>query len=218
MIAMPAIISRSQLSNRRCANGSGSAGSAPGIGSEFIVSPLFDVERQGYGPGYSRENSVSIRKVLNSYQPFPDRVRGGRRVTLFMQPRASFRWLSRLDGWVNRVYTSRYNPLYHSGALTIALLLVLLVTGLYLLLFYRLGAPYASVTRMNDQVWVGRWVRGLHRFASDAAVIASLVHAFRMYAQRRTWGPRTLAWVSGVLLLAVILVSGWTGYVLVWDS
>ena len=135
-----------------------------------------------------------------------------------MEPRASFRWLSRADAWVNRVYTSRYNPLYHSGAITIVLLLVLLITGLYLLLFYRLGAPYASVARINDQVWAGRWVRGLHRFASDAAVIASLVHAFRMYAQRRTWGPRTLAWVSGVLLLAVILVSGWTGYVLVWDS
>ncbi|MEX2284223.1 MAG: hydrogenase iron-sulfur subunit [Gemmatimonadota bacterium] len=135
-----------------------------------------------------------------------------------MEPRASFRWLSRLDALANRVYTSRCNPLYHSGAITIVLLLVLLLTGLYLLLFYRLGAPYASVARINDQVWVGRWLRGLHRFASDASVIASLVHAFRMYAQRRTWGPRTLAWVSGVFLLGVILVSGWTGYVLVWDS
>ena len=135
-----------------------------------------------------------------------------------MEPRASFRWLSRLDAWVNRVYTSRYNPLYHSGAITIALLLVLLITGLYLLLFYRIGAPYGSVARINDQVWSGRWVRALHRFASDAAVIASLVHAFRMYAQRRTWGPRALAWVSGVLLFAVIMVSGWTGYVLVWDA
>src|SRR5688572_10481636 len=104
---------------------------------------------RGYDRGYFRENSVSIRKVLNSYQPFPDRVRGGRCVTLVMQPRASFRWLSRLDAFANRVYTSRYNPLYHSGAITIVLLLVLLITGLYLLLFYRLGAPYVSVARIN---------------------------------------------------------------------
>jgi ferredoxin/coenzyme F420-reducing hydrogenase delta subunit len=119
---------------------------------------------------------------------------------------------------VNRIYTSKYNPLYHSGAIAIGLLAALLVTGIYLLVFYRLGAPYESVARLNEQVWLGRWIRGLHRFASDAALLAAAVHAFRMYAQRRTWGPRTLAWLSGVVLVGVILASGWTGYVLVWDT
>jgi len=108
--------------------------------------------------------------------------------------------------------------LYHSGAITVGLLGVLLVTGIYLLVYYRLGAPYESVARLNEQAWSGRWIRSLHRFASDAAVVAAAVHAFRMYAQRRSWGPRALAWVSGVVLLAVIFVSGWTGYVLVWDN
>src|SRR5690606_22093221 len=122
-----------------------------------------------------------------------------------MQPRSSYRFLSRVDAWANRVYTSRWNPLYHSGAIAIAMLLVLIATGIYLLLFYRIGAPYESVGRIHGQVWTGRWIRGLHRFASDAAVVAAVVHAFRMYAQRRTWGPRALAWVSGVVLLLVIL-------------
>jgi ferredoxin len=135
-----------------------------------------------------------------------------------MEPRRSFRLLARVDAWANRVYGARWNPLYHSGAITVAMLAVLIVTGLYLLLFYRIGAPYASVVRINEQVWLGRWIQGLHRFASDAAVLTALVHAFRMYAQRRTWGPRALAWVSGVFLVGVILVSGWTGYVLVWDT
>jgi ferredoxin len=135
-----------------------------------------------------------------------------------MKPRASFRALARLDAAANRVYGSRANPLYHSGALTVALLGVLIVTGLYLLLFYRIGAPYDSVAGITAQRWIGRWVRGVHRFASDAAVVAAALHAFRLYAQRRTWGPRALAWVSGLVLLAVIFVSGWTGYVLVWDN
>lgn len=137
-----------------------------------------------------------------------------------MEPGAgrSFRVLARADALMNRVYGSRYNPLYHSGAITVGLLVVLLVTGLYLLLFYRLGAPYESVVRLNGQVWGGRWVRALHRFASDAAVLAAVIHAFRMYAQRRSWGPRALAWVSGVVLLVVVFVSGWTGYILVWDT
>ena len=135
-----------------------------------------------------------------------------------MKPRVSFRLLSKVDAGANRVYTSRFNPLYHSGAITVALLGVLIATGVYLLLFYRIGAPYASVARITEQAWTGRWIRGLHRFASDAAVVAAAIHAFRMYAQRRTWGPRALAWVSGVILLGVIYAAGWTGYVMVWDT
>jgi ferredoxin/coenzyme F420-reducing hydrogenase delta subunit len=135
-----------------------------------------------------------------------------------MKPRSSYRALAFIDARINRLYGSRFNPLYHSGATTVALLGVLVITGIYLLLFYRIGAPYASVRAIQEQIWLGRWIRGLHRFASDAAVVMAAVHAFRMYAQRRTWGPRALAWISGVFLLAIFLVSGWTGYVLVWDS
>ncbi|NIP14161.1 MAG: hypothetical protein GWN02_29880, partial [Gemmatimonadetes bacterium] len=104
-----------------------------------------------------------------------------------------------------------------SGTIVVGLLVVLLVTGLYLLLFYRIGAPYASVARITEQAWLGRWIRRLHRYASDAAVVAVVVHAFRMFAQGRSWGPRALAWVSGLVLLFVLFVCGWTGYVMVWD-
>ena len=127
------------------------------------------------------------------------------------------RALARADAVMNRLYGWRYNPLYHSGALVVALLVVLLVTGTYLLFVYRLGAPYASVAAITAQPWLGRWIRGLHRYASDAAVIAALVHALRVYAQGRSWGPRTLAWITGLILLFVVFVSGWTGYVMVWD-
>ncbi len=129
----------------------------------------------------------------------------------------AWRLLARVDAGMNRLYDSRWNPLYHSGAIVVALFLVLVATGLYLLLFYRLGAPWASVARITAQPWLGRWIRGLHRFASDAAVVATAVHAFRMYAQRRSWGPRTLAWVSGLILLAVVFICGWTGLVMIWD-
>ncbi len=132
--------------------------------------------------------------------------------------RASWRLLARSDAWLNRVFTARYNPIYQSGAIVVSLLVVLIVTGLYLLLYYRLSTPWYSVARVTDQAFTGRWIRGLHRFASDAAVAAAAIHAFRMYAQRRDWGARALAWVSGLVLLFVIFVCGWTGYVMVWDT
>jgi ferredoxin len=39
-----------------------------------------------------------------------------------------------------------------------------------------------------------------------------------MFGQRRSWGARTLAWASGGVLLLLLLVCGWTGFVMVWDA
>jgi ferredoxin len=126
--------------------------------------------------------------------------------------------LARVDAWLNKLYGRRYNPVYQSGAIVVASFAVLVVTGLYLLLFYRIGTPYASVERLAGQAFAGSWIRSLHRYVSDLAIVAALVHAFRMFVQDRAWGPRALAWLSGVVLLLAFLVSGWTGYVMVWDT
>ena len=132
--------------------------------------------------------------------------------------RAALRLLAAADAACNRAYGWRFNPLYQSGTIVVALYLVLLVTGVWLILFYRVGAPWESVARITANPWWGNWVRGVHRYASDVAVVATAVHAFRMFAQGRSWGARTLAWVSGAVLLLLLFICGWTGYVMVWDT
>lgn len=126
--------------------------------------------------------------------------------------------LARADALANRWYGWRANPLYQSGTIAVAMWLVLAITGVWLLLFYRIGAPWASVRALADDPWLGAWVRGLHRYATDAAILATAVHACRMFAQGRSWGPRALAWITGAVLLVVLYVSAWTGYVMVWDT
>ena len=128
------------------------------------------------------------------------------------------RLLAAADALANRLYGSSRNPLYQSGTIAVVLLLVLLATGLWLIFFYKVGAPWASVRRITDDPWTGNWVRTVHRYASDAALVAVLVHGLRMFLQRRTWGPRALAWISGVVLLGLVLLCGVTGFVLVWDG
>jgi len=125
--------------------------------------------------------------------------------------------LALADAWMNRLYGWRYNPLYHTGVVAAALLAAVMVTGVYLLFFYRIGSPYDSVARITNTIWLGPWTRSFHRYASDAALVATLIHLVRMWLQRRTWGSRALAWYSGLVLLFLILVCGWTGYVMVWD-
>jgi ferredoxin len=132
--------------------------------------------------------------------------------------RLAQRVLAPADAACNWLYGWRFNPLYQSGTIVFALLLVLLVTGLWLILFYKVSAPYASVAQLTADRWTGNWVRGVHRYASDAAVIATLVHAVRVFAQGRSWGPRTLAWMSGVVMLLLVFACGSTGYVMVWDT
>ncbi len=132
--------------------------------------------------------------------------------------RLALRLQTAADALGNRLYDQRFNPLYQSGTIVVALYLVLLVTGLWLILFYRVGAPWESVAGLTADRSLGNWVRGLHRYASDLAVLATAAHAFRMFAQGRSWGARALAWMTGCLLLLLLLICGWTGYVMVWDT
>lgn len=127
------------------------------------------------------------------------------------------RLLALVDSVFDRIYGAVANPLYQSGNLVVACLVVMVATGLYLLFAYRTEAPYDSVRDLANDPWLGAWIRSLHRYAADLAAIATAVHCLRLFLQGRTSGPRTLAWTSGVLLAGFLLVSGWTGIVLRWD-
>jgi ferredoxin/coenzyme F420-reducing hydrogenase delta subunit len=126
--------------------------------------------------------------------------------------------ISRVDGVFDRIYTSAFNPLYRAGTLASLCLAVALITGIYLLFVYEIARPWESVAAVQGDPYLGRWIRALHRYASDAAVVAVVLHVLRLFAQGKTWGPRVLAWITGVLLTGMMFVSAVTGFVLVWDA
>jgi ferredoxin len=132
------------------------------------------------------------------------------------------RWLQYLVGGLDRVfdriYSSKYNPLHRTGTVASLCLTVALVTGVYLLFVYEIARPYESIVGIQKDVFLGRWIRALHRYVSDAAVIAVLIHVVRLVIQGKTWGPRALAWITGVLLAGAMFLSAATGFVLVWDE
>jgi ferredoxin/coenzyme F420-reducing hydrogenase delta subunit len=132
------------------------------------------------------------------------------------------RWLEsllqRVDHVFDWIYSSRYNPLHRTGTLASLFLSVALVTGVYLLFVYEIGRPYESMVAIQNDVFLGRWIRALHRYASDAAVIAVALHVLRLLVQGKTWGPRALAWITGLLLAGMMFLSALTGFVLVWDE
>lgn len=125
--------------------------------------------------------------------------------------------IQKLDVFFNILYSSQWNPIYRTGTISILLLVIIITTGLYLLFFYRLSAPYESIVDISNQWWLGGWIRSLHRYASDFAVLFVVVHIIRMFTEKKSFGPRTLAWISGVFCLFLLFGIGWTGFVLVWD-
>jgi ferredoxin/cytochrome c2 len=143
-----------------------------------------------------RENPV--RKTLNLAE----------RISLFVE-----KPLDRL------VRMPQLNPLYHTGTITIFLLIVLTVTGIYLTLFYQFGtqASYEAVSKIEAN-WVGKAMRALHRYASAAVLITTLLHGWRTLFMDRFRGPRWLAWVTGVVMAFFIWVIGVTGYWLIFDE
>ncbi|MEZ4585390.1 MAG: hydrogenase iron-sulfur subunit [Gemmatimonadales bacterium] len=132
--------------------------------------------------------------------------------------RPARRSVALLDGLATRAFGTAWNPFHQTGTVAVAMLLVLTVTGLDLVFFYRLAAPYASVVRLQTDPWLGAWIRTLHRYASGLFVAAGALHALRLFAQERSWGPRTLAWISGLVIFGAGLICAWTGYVMVWDT
>ena len=134
----------------------------------------------------------------------PDELDARRGVSVSRPARALTSALERTDRLFDRVFSSSFNPLYRTGTVAVLLLGIALVTGVYLLFAYEIGRPYESVLGIQRDVLVGRWVRALHRYASDAAVVAVAVHVLRLVVQRKTWGPRALAWITGVLLTGMM--------------
>ena len=145
----------------------------------------------------TRINSPS-RRLLNAFE------------SISLRLEAPINWL---------IHDPRFNPLYHTGTITIFLLVVILFTGIYLTMFYPFGFTfsYLAVSKIEAN-FTGRIIRAMHRYASDAAVIFGLLHGWRTFFQDRFRGPRWLAWVTGVGMAFVVWLIGITGYWLIWDD
>jgi ferredoxin/coenzyme F420-reducing hydrogenase delta subunit len=125
-----------------------------------------------------------------------------------------------LDRGLARLVPTSLNPLLHTGAIAVTSFLVAAVTGIVLLLWYKpsVHLAYTSVAAMGDAPWTAGLLRSLHRYSSDLCMFFGLVHAVRLFLERRFTGARWLAWVTGIAMVGILWLTGWTGYWLVWDQ
>ena len=106
------------------------------------------------------------------------------------------------------------------GFIATVLYLILFVSGMYLMFFYRPVSPdaYFNMHELSTTVAFGQFVRNIHRGAPHVLVLVVGVHLVRGFLGGAYKAPRQFNWVIGVGLLVLTLLMSFTGYLLPWDQ
>lgn len=106
------------------------------------------------------------------------------------------------------------------GGITFTLFVIQLLSGLLLTVHYvpSEAEAYLSIQRLHRVVPLGGLLRSTHHWAANLMVVTVLLHMVRVFITGSYQNPRELNWVAGVLLFALTLAFGFTGYLLPWDQ
>ncbi|HSF87425.1 MAG TPA: selenite/tellurite reduction operon b-type cytochrome ExtP [Acidimicrobiia bacterium] len=138
----------------------------------------------------------------------------------------------------NRSYVIMNNVLYHLhpvkvkrhgvrlsytlclGGLSFFLFILLTITGIFLMFYYRPTSPQAfqDIQALATDVAFGQLVRNMHRWGAHAMVLTVFLHMARVFYHGAYKPPREFNWVVGVILLLLTLLLSFTGYLLPWDQ
>ncbi|HWH33244.1 MAG TPA: selenite/tellurite reduction operon b-type cytochrome ExtP [Egibacteraceae bacterium] len=113
---------------------------------------------------------------------------------------------------------------YCLGGLSFFLFIMLTITGIFLMFFYRPTAgagaelAYLDMQNLRQVVTFGDLVRNMHRWAAHLMVFSVFLHMARVFYHGAYKPPREFNWVVGIILLVLTLLLSFTGYLLPWDQ
>jgi ubiquinol-cytochrome c reductase cytochrome b subunit len=113
-----------------------------------------------------------------------------------------------------------FNFWYVFGALSMLVLVIQIVTGIFLVMHYKpdAGLAFASVEYiMRDVPW-GWLIRYMHSTGASAFFLVVYLHMFRglMYGSYRK--PRELVWLFGCAIFLALMAEAFMGYLLPWGQ
>src|SRR6266567_2159462 len=106
------------------------------------------------------------------------------------------------------------------GSATLTAFLVQALTGVILAMYYKPDPQnaYQSIQHITNDLTLGWLVRGMHKWGASVFIILMFFHMARVFLFGAYKYPRELNWIIGVMLLAVGMLEGFTGYLLPWDQ
>jgi ubiquinol-cytochrome c reductase cytochrome b subunit len=136
-------------------------------------------------------------------------------------------WLDQRTGIDSLLHESLDEPIpggakwaYIFGSGLLFLFVSQVITGVFLALYYVPSADHAHtvVSYIVKEVTSGSFVRSIHAYGSSGIIIMLLLHIGQTILYGSYKGRRELLWLSGCILLALMLGMAFTGYLLPWDE
>lgn len=114
----------------------------------------------------------------------------------------------------------RYSFAYLLGGLSLFFFAVQLVTGVLLALYYSPTPETAheSIVRLVREVEFGWLFRSLHSWGAHCMVAVVIIHMMSTFFMKSYRSPREIMWLTGSILLILVLGFAFTGYLLPWDT
>jgi menaquinol-cytochrome c reductase cytochrome b subunit len=123
-------------------------------------------------------------------------------------------------GFMFRKVPKGTNWFYTLGSAAMFAFVSQAVTGVFLAMYYRPSADeaYTSIQHINNEVFMGELVRGMHRWGATVMTVLVFLHMGRTFFFGAYKYPRELNWIIGVVLLILTMAMGFTGYLLPFDQ
>jgi ubiquinol-cytochrome c reductase cytochrome b/c1 subunit len=145
------------------------------------------------------------------------------------QPQNGFlRWLERrlpIGGLIHSSFVvypvpRNLNYWWTFGGILAFMLAVQIVTGVVLAMHYTPHVDHAfnSVEQIMRDVNYGWLLRYLHSNGASMFFLAAYIHAFRGMYYGSYKEPREVLWILGVIILLLMIMTGFMGYVLPWGQ
>ncbi|MGC8492277.1 MAG: cytochrome b [Syntrophobacteraceae bacterium] len=145
-----------------------------------------------------------------------------------------FQWLDErleLKNFKEKFLTKTFptHPSFLFGEIALFSFINLVVTGIFLGLLYEpsiknvslfgamVPAAYASVVRI-DLLPFGMIIRRIHHWSAMIMIASIMIHLGRVYFTSAYRKPREINWLIGLILLAVTILAGFTGYLLPYSE
>ncbi len=114
----------------------------------------------------------------------------------------------------------RFTHTFGLGGMSLVLFMLLVATGLLMIFVYEPSPEraYQSIQFMQQEILFGRLIRGVHYWSANLLVAVVALHILRVFLTGAFHGRRQSNWIIGLCLLFLVLLSGFTGYLLPWDQ
>jgi ubiquinol-cytochrome c reductase cytochrome b subunit len=141
--------------------------------------------------------------------------------------RSLLAWLDNRTGCNDILHEALYERVpggarwrYVWGSTLVFTFVLQMITGIFLWMAYSPSTQTAweSVYYIQEVMFLGKIVRGMHHFAAQAMIVLLAIHLIQVIIDGAYKAPRELNFWLGLVLLKIILGLSLTGYLLPWDQ